>query len=353
MQQTVTQWQNQFSGLFGMQIDDVLQSLNGSFGMVLTLDGSETISLPVQGQAQTIPTPRLALLIGVKNDLIFKQIDKMTSGTPGVVKDDEGDVRMRVASVPAITFINLRPSLAQWNGYLIIATDDKLILDIAAAQKAGAGLKSTPEYATLSAGLPQQGNGFAIVTQRFSDTVRTLQQRMMANSPGANAAQAAFLQRFEKTGHLMSVNTVLPNGILWISQGSQGSEQLLAPLVIAPAALAASLFMPAMAGAQAKAQETASLSKARQLGLACKEYAVDNNGNFPPSLDALFPTYLTDRSILVSPLMPNVPEGYDYTPGLKDTDPPDKILIEDHFGPLKRVRLGGYVDGSAKVLPAP
>lgn len=357
LNQAVAQWQTQFAGLTGLQLDDVLGSLNGSMGMVLTLDATTTISIPIAAQPQTIPAPRLALLIAVKNDLVFKQVDKMLAGNPAVVKVDQPGLQMRTMSIPIMPALGLLPTVAQWNGFLIIASDDKIVRDMVAVQGGAPGIKSTAEFATLSAGLPQQGNSFGLSTQRFFDTLRQVQGQMLANQPGSSAAQAALMQRlisrYQKAGHMFAVGSLMPNGWLSVSQGSQGSSQMLAPMLIAPAAILAGLALPAFTGVREKALETKSMSNAKQLGLACKQYAIDNNGNFPPSLDALFPTYLTDRSILGSPLMPGDPAGYIYTPGLKDTDPADTILIEDKFAPLKHIRIVVYVDDSAKILRTP
>lgn len=246
-QQAVAQWQTQFAGITGLQLDDVLNSLSGSMGMLLTLDATSTISIPLPNQPQTIPTPRLAILIGVKNDLIFKRIDKMLSSNPMVLKVDEPDLQMRTMPVPAISGVNLRPSVAQWNGLLVLASDDQVVRDMIAVQKGGPGYKSTPEFATLSAGLPQQGNSFGLTTQRFVDTMRKFQSQMLASQPGATASQAAMMQQifaneYKGAGHAYAVCTHLPNGCLYVSQGSQGSSQLLAPLVMIPAAVLAPSF---------------------------------------------------------------------------------------------------------------
>jgi len=95
-----------------------------------------------------------------------------------------------------------------------------------------------------------------------------------------------------------------------------------------------------------------SLERARQICSACRAYAAHNGGNFPPSLDTLFPTYLTDRIILTSPLKPDEPAGYLYTPGLKSIGATDTVAVEDKFAPaLQHVRIVAYLDGSARVLP--
>jgi len=91
-------------------------------------------------------------------------------------------------------------------------------------------------------------------------------------------------------------------------------------IVVFVAFLALALFLiPGGSRVQIRSLETKSMNNAKQIGFACHTYAVDHGGNYPPSLDALFPTYLPDRSILISPFKPGEPIGYIYTPGLKDT----------------------------------
>jgi len=252
-QDAIAKWQTQFAGVTGLQLDDVLASLNGSMGLVLTLDASNTITVPIASQAQTIPAPHIAILIAVKNDLVFNQVDKMVGTNPGIIKVDQPDLRMRTMPIPFFPGLNLRPTVAQWNGYLVIATDDKIVNDMIAVQKGGPGFKSTPEYATLSAGLPQQGNSFGVCTQRFADTLGKIQSRIYAAKASGNPSQAAFMRqisKFQNPGHTFAVRVALPNGLLCIAQGSKGSSQLLAPLVIVPAAIGAGIAIPAFTHAQ-------------------------------------------------------------------------------------------------------
>jgi hypothetical protein len=100
--------------------------------------------------------------------------------------------------------------------------------------------------------------------------------------------------------------------------------------------------------------EAKSLTNARNICLACRQYAREHNGIFPTTLDPLFPKYLPDRSVLASPFNPSEPEGYTYTfPGPGNTDSPDTIVLEDKFAPtLAHLRLVVYANGSARpILP--
>jgi hypothetical protein len=93
------------------------------------------------------------------------------------------------------------------------------------------------------------------------------------------------------------------------------------------------------------------LSTAKQIGTACRLYAVDNDGKFPPNLEALVPDYLPDAKSLVSPFAPNEPIGYNYTAGLTDTSRPDLDLLEDKFSAAEGVRVVVRVDTSGEVIP--
>ena len=108
-------------------------------------------------------------------------------------------------------------------------------------------------------------------------------------------------------------------------------------------------------GGGMRKSEAKSMANARQLCLVCRQYSRDHGGVFPPSLDTLFPQYLTDRSKLASPLSPGEPAGYTYTfPGPGKTDSPDTIVIEDKFAPtLAHNRIVVYANGSARVLNTP
>ncbi len=120
---------------------------------------------------------------------------------------------------------------------------------------------------------------------------------------------------------------------------------IIAITVVAIAVLVA-IFLPTL---RRRATENAALFNGQTLGLCCKQYAIDHDGNYPPSLEVLVPKYLPDRIYLASPLRPSEPIGYTYFPGLKDTSPSDAILLKDKFDS----RIVIYADDSAKILRNP
>jgi len=245
-----------FSAAAGISLDEVLQSLGGSMGIILTLDASRNITVPVGGEGQTIPAPRIALVWQVKDDRIFKQVEKAIAPLPGLVQVNEPDLRMRTMPLP-LPIMEVRPTAAQWGNYLIVASDDKLIRDIIAAQKDGKGLKATPEFARLSASMPGEGNAFQIVTQLFADTWTRFQSGMMKNQSGMTQEQRSMMQKllsFQNPSATYSVSSHIENGWLMVSKSKQGAGRIIAAAVVAPVAIVAAVALPAFLRARDRAK---------------------------------------------------------------------------------------------------
>jgi len=121
------------------------------------------------------------------------------------------------------------------------------------------------------------------------------------------------------------------------------------------------IYLLAFPGGEAAlhANEVKSMKNARNICLACRQYAREHGGNYPPSFDTLFPNYMQDRLKLISPLNSAEPVGYTYTPPpVARTDSPDTVVIEDKFAPtVDHNRIVVYANGSAQILdsatPAP
>jgi len=180
-------------------------------------------------------------------------------------------------------------------------------------------------------------------------------------------------------------------------------------VVIGIIALLASIAVPAFSGVQVRAAQTKAMSNAKQIGLACKQFAIDNNGLYPTynwsasgtgttlvtsSNDAfnnLLPTYLSTISIFwlakspfctpnqpTDPSQSNMTSGsglvdsaqnneWAYVPDLYDTSTSTFPLIADGFASVTSHNYstssttdGGvwkgaqavvvFVDDSAKVM---
>ncbi len=350
-----------FQQATGMTLEEFLASLGQEINLVLTLDPSKQIEVPSgSGGTMKIPAPRLALLIEVKDDKYFNKIDELLGSLPPMIsisKVDEPGLKMRTTSYPLGDF-EVRPTVARWDKFLLIASDDHLIRDMIAVQKGGAGFKASPAFAKDSAGLPTQGNGFSLTTQALMQALRDYQKQTLASLKGTGTSpmQTEWLSKFllsDTSGDSYGVSAHVENGWLAVGKGPTGVGKVLGPLVAMPAALAVGAALPAVGSVSEKGKATKSLAQAKQIGLACKLYASDNDGKFPPTLDALVPMYLNDKKLFVSPFAPDEPEGYTYHAGLLDSAPAGTVLLEDQFAPgVAGQKVIVHVDDSGEVTKA-
>jgi hypothetical protein len=96
------------------------------------------------------------------------------------------------------------------------------------------------------------------------------------------------------------------------------------------------------------ARQAKAVSDAKQIVVACHAYALDHDGEFPPSLGTLLPEYLGPNSEALLYTNPEEKLGvrWDYQTGLKLTDPADKILLKStdlHEGTPIVARVDGSV----------
>ena len=211
-----------FQSATGMTLDEFLGSLGQEMTVVLTLDPAKKINVPMgaAGGSMSIPLPRLALLIEVKDDKLFNKVDQTVAALPSIIKTEEPGLKMRTFVYPVMPDYELRASVARWDKYLVIASDDHLLRDMMAAQKGGPGFKASPLYAKLSPGLPTEGNGFALQTRAFTSLVLDYQKQAMATQKGTTPAQYQWLQKVmlsQAPRDQFSVHGHVENG--WLTVG--------------------------------------------------------------------------------------------------------------------------------------
>jgi hypothetical protein len=304
--------------------DDFINSLGGEFGLVITLDPSNNVPVPLPGGALQIPAPGLLIAVKVNDDTIFNCIDKQLKANPQVVSVDKPGLKMRTMPVPLPLPIVLRPSAASSGGYLFIATSDELI-DDALAVKSGqkAGLRTTDEFKHLAQGLPDHGNQFCYVSQKFADTLIKVQQQAMASSAKAEPQMAQWMQSFYRSrpAFAYSVGINIPEGCLTIGNGSQSyANAVLLPAVAVPAMLAA-IAIPNFVKARTTSQANACINNLRQIDAAKQQWALEKGkqSTDTPTMDDLKP-YL--RKI------PHCPAGGTYT--VNAVGQPPECSIPDH-----------------------
>jgi hypothetical protein len=308
--------------------DDFLNSLGGEFGLVLTLNPSNNIPVPLpRAGLLQIPEPGLLLAVKVNDDTIFNRIDQELKAKPQVISVDQPGLKMRTMPVPIPMAINLRPTTASSGGYLFIATSDALVEE-ALAVKSGQkpGLKSTDEFKRLSQNIPDKGNQFTFMSERFGQALFQIQKQAMGASAlrGSSPAQAQWMQslfRRNRAAFSYSVGVNNEDGCLTIGNGNQSAAVVALLPAAAVSGMLAAIAIPNFVKARSTSQQNACINNLRQLDAAKNEWALEKGkkSTDTPTMDDLKP-YLGK--------IPHCPAGGTYT--INAVGQPPECSIPDH-----------------------
>jgi hypothetical protein len=268
----------------GLKWDKVLASLGGEFGFAVTLDDAKKITIPLPGGSEPleIPEPALVLVAKIKDDTIFNRIDQaLKQKGQSVVTVDKSNLKMRTMPLPLPLPIQLRPSVATSGGYLFIATTDAVIQEMLAV-KAGQkpGLKSSDEFKNMARDVPQQGNGFNFVSQRFGETIHKIQQQALQIAASkSQKASTEWLQSLLGSVRASFSYTVSGNteeGWLAVGNGNQHPAKVLLVGAVVPVGVLAAIAIPNFVKARGTAQKNVCINNLRQIDAAKAQWALEN-----------------------------------------------------------------------------
>ena len=310
---------------------DVLHSLGGEFGLVITLDESNTVPIPLPSGAIQIPDPGIFIVVKVNDTVIYNRIADELKKNKEVISFETNGVSMRTMPIPMPLAINLRPTAASSGGYLFIASSDTVVAE-ALAVKAGQkpGLTSTAEFKRLAQGLPDQGNQFSYMSAKFGATIMQVQKQIISAQSGTNsdAGQMEFFNSLfnsSRAEYSYSVGQNTPAGCYTVGNGSQSGASLVALPAVAVIGMMSAIAIPNFVKARSTAQHNACINNLRQLDAAANQWALEKGkktGDACTAKDLMPYVRLTDGQL------PKCPQGGTYTIGAVGEEP--KCSIPGH-----------------------
>jgi hypothetical protein len=91
---------DQFEKSTKVKWDQFLNSLGGEFGLVLTLNESNNVPIPLPSGLIQIPEPGLLIVVKVNDDTIFSRIDEELKKNPQVISVNKTELKMRTMPMP-------------------------------------------------------------------------------------------------------------------------------------------------------------------------------------------------------------------------------------------------------------
>ncbi len=282
----IKKWPAEFEKQTKLSWTKLLDSFGGELGLVLTLDHQNQIGLPLGGEGIEIPTPGLLFVLKVNNDLLYQRISSELKKSQMVELTEGEGLQMCAMPIPLPLPMELKITVAYSGDYFFVATSPTMVRNALAVRDGKQpGLRQMPEFAALLKHLPTQGNQFVYADKRFSSTIMEVQKRALAAQGELKPEQLELIHKLlfsQGPTFGLSVSAHTATGWQSVSVGNQDSSAtLVAAPVVGVTAIGAAMILPALAKAKAKAQSISCMNNMKQLGLAFRIWAGDNEDQFP------------------------------------------------------------------------
>ncbi|MBC8097337.1 MAG: hypothetical protein H7Y43_16145 [Akkermansiaceae bacterium] len=282
--QALEEWPQKFEQGTKISWSRFLASLGGEIGLVLTLDESRKITLPL-GQPVEMPEPGLLIAIKVKDDLLYERVSSELKKNSQAQITDESGLKMASMRLPLPLPMELHITAASSGGYLFLATSPGVVrnaLEVRAGKQDG--LTKSAAFAGLMKYLPAEGNQFFYADRRFSGTIQAIQKEFLARED-AKILQSGLVQKYlfnKPPAFGLSISRRTATGWETVSVGNQDSATaLVAAPVVGAGAMMAAMVLPALAKAKDRAQSISCINNMKQIGLAFRIWSSDNEDRFP------------------------------------------------------------------------
>ncbi len=308
----------------GIDLNKLLQSTTGEIGMVLTVDMDKIHEINIKGQPLKISKFQFALMLGVKDNKIFKLIKSRIPPMP----QKNGAPAPQDRIIYTLPFLPdfIKPTVADKGGYLFIASNPELV-DIL-ADGAKARLIDTPAFKKLSVGLPtDRGLAFSYASKNFTKFVIQIQNAFSKNDPVQSIL--AEVQKFNNPVEVFKVEQLYDQGLLSVFNCNiDPTADILLKAAVVPVAISAGLLAPALNKAREKAKSAQTVNSLKQLGLALKMYAMDNSDKFPVTSGTDSLNLLVKKNYIQASILKDKSGcKYYYIGGLGEAMSPDLPLI--------------------------
>lgn len=264
--------------VLGMEFNQFLASLGGEFCLIVGVDSTRQITVPIQGQMQSFTMPQVAILIRTNNDTLYQTFQRMLTmqGMAGAEITDEDGLRRLPLMLP--NPLGLTPALAQNDRYFILTLNADYLDALMDARKKGGPLRGTEEFKSLSKGLPAEGNAMGFVSSKLGAEFEGVFEAM---AKPADPEQAMLFEAFvkgmrKKNVAQYKVLRAEADGLAGVMRTPAWSHQYLAgAAIVAPTALIAAISAPAFLGAQTKAKAARVRAGQRELQTAPDTCQID------------------------------------------------------------------------------
>ncbi len=290
------QWEQmeaQVKAATGLELRQILSGLGPVYGYVLVLDPATPFTIPRQtphGEPMTIPEPRLALMLQLRDEALLQWVRERLAQIPGqpATTEEEGWTVQRIAIPIPLPFLS--PVVAWKGDRVLIASNEPLFREMLAVHAGKQpGLAATAAFKQAMEGLPTSGTSFGYVTPEFHDAIAAIQMQSLKgngpNQPGA-AMMRVIQETFQARQLQASVGQTTPEGWITVTNGGLSPAQAVTVTTMVPVALVAAAVVPTLQAskrvassvtAPGSAPARAVLDQLRLLDAGLDQWAIENS----------------------------------------------------------------------------
>ncbi len=209
------------------------------------------------------------LSIPSRDGAVFNLMKKHLAGNPQLTFGEK-----EITVSPGAGFPQwVAPVIRQNGDRLLIVSNPAIIPLVEKATAAKDGWVKTADYQRLSKDLPKEGSGFLYVSRRYAgaygEMMKNITPDMGVNfSAGAKDCFMVFAREKDGISFTMNANLDL-------------NEIEMAKFNVVAVPIVAGMMLPAINSGREKSRRIECASNLKQIGLALKQYALDNKNNFP------------------------------------------------------------------------
>ena len=336
----------------------MLEKLDARIGIYLRLDPSQKFqpspnAPEFPGADGVIVIERLGWLVEALKPQFMPMLSQPEA--PVTFTDEGGvlTVRMKAPAGPAPMDFQPVVRFDSKADRIIIASRVALFDSIVAGKEK---ITQGADFTQAWRDLPSEGNSSVYASSRLLQTLGVLIAKTVEKEGGSAADKAVFTKMISwakphlSRGHALVVANQA-DGIFAAANSSipVGSSTLAA---VSTAAVLAGFAVPSYSIARVKAVAASDMNNLKQVNIALRLYAVDNDGKFPAALSELSNAkYVDDAGILVfTDRSTQQPIPWLYRSSLTDNSPDNEVLIASPKADSDGKRMVGFVDGSVKAI---
>lgn len=261
----------------GVNMPELLDSISGLMGVLITLDPDNRFSLPDLKLKMEFPSPAMAMILQVKNDAIFNLIK---TKLPTVKTTKAEEMEILEIPIPGIKLpFPVNPVIVKSGDLLFVASTKQIVADVLSARKERNGLILTSEFCQMKERMPNVGNNFRYLSPRLFETIRAAVLEMLKDENKTNNEDSLLMMELlnlipEKIAWF-SVDEMTPQGLKWSANHTIPIELMALAPALMMSGFTSAMALPSMMALHPKNKEKRTMADLKMFSVAVECYITD------------------------------------------------------------------------------